>query len=426
MYCAITEHTFVNRGFLFGPLCPIYGIGALLVLFVLQPFKDDLFNLFWMAILISGILEYSISWIMEKMFSTRWWDYSSVKFNLNGRICLKVTLIFGSISVLAVRVVHPLVLAGMEKIPLGYREIACAILSVVFMADFVMTLKTLFTMKSVVSRLSDLTDSLDSIFEPTKAIHRLVRAFPSMTNKKHTSQLDILKTMHKKKPAVKRVVSAREKEKKIFKKGLTFYRSVWLFLIGGSLGSGFEMVWSIISTGHLQNRSGFIYGMIIPVYGFAALLLTFLVSKQAKRSNFVLFVASVIIGGIFEYACSFVQEFALGTVSWDYSESKFNILGRTNLIFALMWGVLVLFWVRELYPHISRFISRIPVKPGKIITLVLFFALSVDAGISSVAVYRWAHRQKGIAPENRVDTFVDAHYSDQYMKKIFPNMQFIN
>lgn len=191
-------------------------------------------------VVITSALEYATSWIMEKMFSTRWWDYSSSRFNLQGRVCLRIALMFGIISIVTVRVLHPLVMTGMEMVPVAYRNLACAILFITLIIDYAMTLKTLISMKGVISRLykfteslkehaemhewfnesdipesfahlkelaradtknifSNLADSLDSVFKPTKGIHRLVCAFPSMTNKQHSGQLGYLKTVYVKK-----------------------------------------------------------------------------------------------------------------------------------------------------------------------------------------------------------------------------------
>ena len=86
--CSIIEKKIVDRGFLIGPICPIYGCGAVIITLALSSYKDDWIVVFCMAVILAGALEYFTSYAMEKIFHARWWDYSNNKFNINGRICL--------------------------------------------------------------------------------------------------------------------------------------------------------------------------------------------------------------------------------------------------------------------------------------------------------------------------------------------------
>ena len=104
-----TDKKLVNRGFLIGPYCPIYGVGCLLLVFLLGRFKGQPVILFLMSIIVCSILEYSTSYIMEKLFKARWWDYSEYKFNLNGRICAATMIPFGILGVLVVYYLNPIV-----------------------------------------------------------------------------------------------------------------------------------------------------------------------------------------------------------------------------------------------------------------------------------------------------------------------------
>ena len=90
----VRKKRFVNRGFLIGPYCPIYGAGVLLITILLAKYNDDIWITFLMSLLICGTLEYATSYIMEKIFKARWWDYSYRKFNINGRICLETLIPF--------------------------------------------------------------------------------------------------------------------------------------------------------------------------------------------------------------------------------------------------------------------------------------------------------------------------------------------
>lgn len=104
--CSVIGKKWVNRGFLNGPYCPIYGFGAILNILIL----DETMNiaiLFYLGMVTACSLEYFTSWLLEKLFQTRWWDYTEQKYNLNGRICLAGGIVFGIFSVLLVRVIQP-------------------------------------------------------------------------------------------------------------------------------------------------------------------------------------------------------------------------------------------------------------------------------------------------------------------------------
>ena len=106
--CSITERKCVNRGFLYGPLCPIYGSGAILIRLALGRLTNPLV-LFLSGMALCSILEYAVSWLMEKLFHARWWDYSHMRFQLNGRICLLGAVVFGAFAVALVLWIHPAV-----------------------------------------------------------------------------------------------------------------------------------------------------------------------------------------------------------------------------------------------------------------------------------------------------------------------------
>lgn len=160
LYCSVLEHRLVNRGFLNGPVCPVYGFGALLVIFVLKPFADNLVVLFVAAVAVTTLLEYLAGWLLERLFATRWWDYSSLPFNLHGRICLRNSLLFGLMSVAGVRLAHPLLLQLLAAVPEDILSRLAAGFAVLLALDLAMTLKTLIGLGS---RLRSLREYIDLI-----------------------------------------------------------------------------------------------------------------------------------------------------------------------------------------------------------------------------------------------------------------------
>lgn len=136
----VTQKKFVNRGFLNGPYCPIYGIGAVLVLVVLGKIENPVL-LFLLSALLTCTLEYITSYLMEKLFHARWWDYSNRILNINGRVCALGAVVFGTFSTLLVKVLHPLSEKMLHAIPKTVRHIIAAVLLTGFVIDCIVTLK---------------------------------------------------------------------------------------------------------------------------------------------------------------------------------------------------------------------------------------------------------------------------------------------
>lgn len=159
--CSISERKFVSRGFLEGPYCPIYGAGALLDLFLLGWISNPLI-LFFAGMLVTGVLEYLTSWILEELFHARWWDYSQWKWNINGRICLVGVLVFGVMSVLLVYWIHPFVVAMTSKIPVIWIHILSIVLFALFLWD---TVTTIIHMQSFNTKLKRIQQKINALTE---------------------------------------------------------------------------------------------------------------------------------------------------------------------------------------------------------------------------------------------------------------------
>lgn len=208
-----------------------------------------------------------------------------------------------------------------------------------------------------------------------------------------------------------------------FAQGRGFYKMFWIFFIGCFLGVVVETIFCFVTQhGLIQSRSGLIYGPFNPVYGFGAVALTIVLKPLSDKRDLWIFLGSMVIGSAFEYLCSWVQETVFHTTSWDYSYLPFNFGGRTCLLYAFFWGILGLLWVKEIYPRLSHLIERIPKLLGTILTWILVVFMIANMTISGLAVARWAARDNGIAPENQIGTFIDEHYPNEFMKKIYPNM----
>ncbi len=177
---------FTDRGFLIGPYCPIYGIGALLITIFLTKYVDDLIALFVMSSIYGAVLEYFTSYIMEKIFKTRWWDYSTHKYNLNGRISLMTTLGFGALGVILIHFLNPFFEKIIDLLPDLSLTIISIVLALIVLADIIISFNVISNIKRV--DLSDAIDTTDEISAKVKEIlrsksilnKRLIIAFPDL------------------------------------------------------------------------------------------------------------------------------------------------------------------------------------------------------------------------------------------------------
>lgn len=154
-YVSALKHTWVNRGFLKGPWLPIYGSGAVLILLVTLPVKDNLGMVCLLGIVFPTILEYVTGYVMERIFRVRYWDYSKQKFQLNGYICLSSSLAWGFFSVVLVRFIHPFVEGLLEKIPQKVVDPVSFVLTVLVSVDAVQSIQSALDFKSLLIELTD-------------------------------------------------------------------------------------------------------------------------------------------------------------------------------------------------------------------------------------------------------------------------------
>ncbi len=206
---AFHEHKkFINRGFLIGPYCPIYGVGCLLLTILLSKYINEPGVIFALSIFICATLEYLTSYLMEKIFKLRWWDYSNMKFNINGRICLETLIPFGIIGVLVVKYISPFLINTINSINFNFLIIINIIILSILITDILISFNVVFNLKNVTKNLNK-----DSTEEIKKAIYkfihnnifmynRIVKAFPNMKkiiNEQKKRNKDIISKIKKKK-----------------------------------------------------------------------------------------------------------------------------------------------------------------------------------------------------------------------------------
>jgi len=178
VYAAATTGQLVNRGFLNGPVCPIYGFGMILVLFFLTPLEDDLLLLYLGGVILPSALELVGGWALYKLYRTRWWDYTDKPFNIGGYVCLEFSLMWGVGAMVMVKVIHPTIAALVNIIPPLVGFVLMCLLYAVYAADVVAT----------AIAASDLARELDALEKVADSMHAVSDA---MTELLGTTALDM-------------------------------------------------------------------------------------------------------------------------------------------------------------------------------------------------------------------------------------------
>ena len=159
-YCSIGERRFVARGFLYGPICPIYGVGVLMMICWFAPFMGNPLLFYAVAVVGMSAWEYLVGWFLETTTHIKYWDYSMHKFNLHGRICLWVSLTWGVLAYLIIFWVHPPVARLIDKVPPLAQHIVALVLLVILVADAVATIRDLALVTRMLNRLNQMGDEL--------------------------------------------------------------------------------------------------------------------------------------------------------------------------------------------------------------------------------------------------------------------------
>ncbi len=198
-----------------------------------------------------------------------------------------------------------------------------------------------------------------------------------------------------------------------------------IFMIGSTIGYIVEMIVALVQNGHFVSRQGLLYGPFTPVYGIGILVYYVFFKIVRTRNKGIVFLSSMILGGITEYLCSYIQEKAFGTISWDYSEWIFNINGRTTLIHCSYWGIAGLLYVSYIEPLIPKIEEFVKNHKVKIMATSVAVFMIFNITISSMAALRQKERIEDIPADDGLDRFLDNMYPDEYMDEVFANKKYV-
>ena len=405
---AVHRRKFVNRGFVSGPICPVYGAGAAAVAVFLPELKDQLFFLFLGGMIVTTFVEYLTGRLLELIFHRKWWDYSDQRFNLDGYVCLKNSAVWGLCSVLMICFFDPLLCRLLVLIPRLAGDILLWILGVLLVIDAVGSGVAVLGLKKKQSRITQITEELhktSKVLEnalTTRIQKRMVKAFPNIEGTEG--------------------VRVKAKEER-FARGCGFFKLASLFILGAFLGDIVETVFCLATTGRLMSRSSLVFGPFSIVWGLACALLTWILYRYRDKSDRYIFVFGTILGGAYEYVCSVFTEMVFGTVFWDYSEIPFNLGGRINLLYCFFWGIAAVVWMKGVYPFLSRQIEKLPARAGRAVCSVLLVLLAADMLISALALVRYSERQTGSPEQTAVGQILDEYFPDEFIEKRYENLK---
>jgi len=213
-YAAVNTGKFVNRGFLNGAVCPIYGFGAVIVIAVMTPLQDNILILFFGSVLFATLLELLSGWTLEKVFSQKWWNYSHLPFNIGGYICLKFSLIWGIACVLLINVIHPIIESVVLVIDVRFGQLLLVVLYTALIIDIVASVQSVLNLNKQLKQINqfaakmrDISDDIgEKIFEESisimektevlksKGYKRILKAFPNLKSKHFDQELKELKS----------------------------------------------------------------------------------------------------------------------------------------------------------------------------------------------------------------------------------------
>lgn len=204
-------------------------------------------------------------------------------------------------------------------------------------------------------------------------------------------------------------------------KSIGFNKLVFVFAACCVVGFIAETAWCYFKNGYIESRKSLVYGPLSVAYGMGGVLLTLVLYHFADCKWYTVFGISFAVGTIAEYICSLGQEIVFGSVAWDYSHLPLNINGRVCLLYSLFWGALGVLWVKFVMPLTDKLYAAVPEHITSVLVIAFCAFFVYDSVLSAAAAMRMNRRDKGIPAKNAVEMYLDKHFTDERMHKIYAN-----
>ena len=396
----IKGRKFTSRGMASGPFCFVYGTAGVLLAVGLADLRTNWFALFAGSAIIATVIEWVTAKLLERVHHRRWWDYSGKKFNLDGYVCLQYSVLWGVLGAVTVRWGNDLLLRLCTLLPPLLLHIAVWVGVAMAALDQIGAAVVVGQYAAKHPHLEQLGQELG------KGKSRLQQRIAASVEKR-----------------IQRAYpeAARPEPTTTAEKAMSFADLVWLFVVGAFLGDVVETIFCRVTAGVWMSRSSLVWGPFSVVWGLALVLAAVLLRGSEHKSESHIFWFGVILGGAYEYVCSAVTELLFGTVFWDYSGFKFNLGGRINLLYCFFWGIAAVAWMRYGYPLVAKCMGKLKSHIRPWMTVVLAVFMVVNMGVSALALARYDARTSGVAADNAVAVFLDEHFDNARMERIYPN-----
>ena len=399
---AYKQKRFVNKGLVNLPFCILYGLAAVFITI----FCGELGGI-WLyigSVILITVFKWVAGHLIERMYHERWWDYSGKRLNIDGYVSLLDSAFWGILAVVVMKWGNTLFVNLLRMIPVICREILIWILVFFLFVDIMVTLLALRGKREEMKRLAKVEGWFDGV---TTTLGKKI--FNCVEKRISNAYSDAKRTGNE------------EKSETIFAYGCSFYKMVWLFLIASFLGDITETIFCRITMGRWMSRSSVVWGPFSIVWGLAFVFATILLHKYRNKPDRTLFLIGTLLGGAYEYICSVFTELVFGKVFWDYSEVRFNLGGRINLLFCFFWGIAAVVWIKGIYPVISGWIEKIPLRIGKIVSWFLVVFMCCNMVVSSLALIRSTERKERVKAEYGWQKIMDERFDDERLERIYPN-----
>ena len=396
----IKGRQFTNRGMASGPFCFVYGTAGVLLAVGLADLRTNWLALFAGSFLIATVVEWVTAKFLERVHHRRWWDYSGKKFNLDGYVCLQYSVLWGVLGAVSVRWGNDLLLRLCAVFPPLLFHIAVWVSMSIAALDQISAAVVVERYAAKHPRLEQLGQELG------KGKSRLQQKIAASVERR----------IQKAYPE-----AARPEPTTTAEKAMSFSDLVWLFVVGAFLGDVVETIFCRVTAGVWMSRSSLVWGPFSVVWGLALVLAAVLLRGSERKSESRIFWFGVILGGAYEYVCSAVTELLFGTVFWDYSGFKFNLGGRINLLYCFFWGIAAVAWIRYGYPLVAKGMNKLKTHIRPWMTAALAVFMAVNMGVSTLALARYDARTSGVEAATPLAVFLDAHFDNARMERIYPN-----
>ncbi len=396
----IKVRQFTNRGMASGPFCFVYGTAGVLLAVGLADLRTNWLALFAGSFLIATVVEWVTAKFLERVHHRRWWDYSGKKFNLDGYVCLQYSVLWGVLGAVSVRWGNDLLLRLCAVFPPLLFHIAVWVSMSIAALDQISAAVVVERYAAKHPRLEQLGQELG------KGKSRLQQKIAASVERR----------IQKAYPE-----AARPEPTTTAEKAMSFSDLVWLFVVGAFLGDVVETIFCRVTAGVWMSRSSLVWGPFSVVWGLALVLAAVLLRGSERKSESRIFWFGVILGGAYEYVCSAVTELLFGTVFWDYSGFKFNLGGRINLLYCFFWGIAAVAWIRYGYPLVAKGMNKLKTHIRPWMTAALAVFMAVNMGVSALAMARYDARTSGVEAATPLAVFLDAHFDNARMERIYPN-----